>query len=147
MYLLDTIGELPFARYEREQDKQDQNRHFQLLWSMLCLLLLCLTREVPKLTHRKKETSLHDKYFHNMIYFSFIYSSILLQKFINIHSKDMVTSQQQWKAETNHVYFKILSLIELVLRFITNAQKLDGQYWMHWSEDGEALSSLVSKWV
>lgn len=106
MYLLDTIGELPFARYEREQDKQDQNRHFQLLWSMLCLLLLCLTREVPKLTHRKKETSLHDKYFHNMIYFSFIYSSILLQKFINIHSKDMVTSQQQWKAETNHVYFK-----------------------------------------
>lgn len=42
------MQDLPFARYETEQDKQDQYHHFPLLSSMLYLLLLCLTIEEPE---------------------------------------------------------------------------------------------------
>lgn len=70
---------------------------------MLCLLLLCLTREVPKWIKRKKETSLHDKYFHNNDLFLFHPQFHSTTKMYDIHSKNMIASTTK---EANHVNFK-----------------------------------------
>lgn len=47
-YMLSFLDVLPFARYEREQDKQGLYHHFQLPSLKLYLLLLCSTREEPE---------------------------------------------------------------------------------------------------